>query len=331
MIPFRSAIRNALLMVAVLSARAVAEEGERKTPSVDRVPYVVVLGTAQDAGLPQIGCEAACCVAARQDPSRRRFVASALLVDPDHGRRYLFDATPDLKDQVELARNHGRMPTVQSGRPPLFAGVFLTHAHMGHYTGLFQLGHEAYGSKALPLLVAPGMADFIRTNDPWKHALTLGTYVIDPLQFDQAYPISDDLTVTAIQVPHRDEFSDTSAFRIQGPNRALLFLPDIDKWERFDDWGRRIEDEIAKVDIALLDGSFFAEGEIPGRAMAQIPHPFIQESIDRFRALPSVERSKIRFFHLNHTNPAADPKSEAAALVRSAGMAIAADGERHDL
>jgi len=202
---------------------------------------------------------------------------------------------------------------------------------MGHYTGLLQLGHEAYGSKALPLMVAPGMAQFFRTNDPWKHALSLGSYTIEPLLFDRAYRISEDLSVTAIQVPHRDEFSDTSAFRIQGPNRALLFLPDIDKWERFDDWGRRIEDEIAKVDVALLDGSFFAEGEIPGRAMAQIPHPFIQESIERFGGLPATERAKIRFFHLNHTNPAADPESDAAALVRKAGMAIAADGERHDL
>lgn len=321
----------AIAVALLLSDARATDEVTVTTSQSDTAPYVLVLGTAQDAGSPQVGCDLMCCVAARRDPARRRLVASALLVEPIRGRRFLLDATPDLREQVERARGHGRLASVETGRPPLFDGVFLTHAHMGHYSGLLQLGHEAYGSRGLPLMVAPGMARFLRDNDPWRHALELGTYRIEPLEFDKPYPIDDQLSVTAIQVPHRDEFSDTAAFRIQGPRRALLFLPDIDKWERLDAWGRRIEDEIAKVDVALLDGSFYAEGEIEGRAMASIPHPFIQESIDRFAALPARERAKIRFFHLNHTNPATNEDSEAAAAVRKAGMAIAADLERHDL
>ena len=84
------------------------------------------------------------------------------------------------------------------------------------------------------------------------------------------------LQVTPLLVPHRDEYTETVGFWIQGPNRSALFIPDIDKWERWDSLGTAIEDWIAKVDVAYLDGTFLEEGEIPGRAIEEIPHPFIR-------------------------------------------------------
>lgn len=324
----------AALAIALIAAPAEPDDQTGTGAEADDpAPYVLVLGTAQDGGLPQVGCEAACCEEVRRDPTRRRLVISLLLVDPRDGARYLFEATPDLREQVERARGHGRLdPAPAEGvRPPLFRAVFLTHAHMGHCAGLVHLGREAYGSRDLALMAAPGMAGFLRENQPWRHAIETGTFRVVETPFDRPVVLKPDLRVTPIQVPHRDEFSDTAAFRIEGPRRALLFLPDIDKWERLDERGARIEDELARVDVALLDGTFFQDGEIPGRPMADIPHPFLEESIDRFAALPEAERAKIRFLHLNHTNPAADPGGAAAARVRDAGMAVAADLERHDL
>ena len=61
--------------------------------------------------------------------------------------------------------------------------------------------------------------------------------------------------------------------------------------------------------------------------MAEIPHPFIAESIERFATLPAETRAAIHFTHLNHTNPAADPDSDAAARVAEAGMAVAREGQ----
>ena len=288
-------------------------------------PYVVALGTAQDGGLPQIGCARECCTAAREDPSRARLVTSLLLVDPRDGRRWLFDATPDIARQVERARGLGGPAEDAPGRPALFDGIFITHAHLGHVVGLLQLGREAYGSAPVPLIGTERMAGFLGSNGPWSLLFDGGYARPEVLQPGQTLELAEDLSVTAIQVPHRDEFTDTVAFLIRGPERSVLYLPDIDKWER---WDRRLEDVIAGVDVALVDGTFYGPAELPGRDMSQVPHPFIVETLARIAPLPEAERAKVVFTHLNHSNPANDPTSDAAAAVRAAGSSVLDDGDR---
>jgi pyrroloquinoline quinone biosynthesis protein B len=287
-------------------------------------PYVLVLGTAQDAGLPQIGCRDDPCERARRDPAFGRFATSLLVVDPRSGKRWLLDATPDLREQVELMRGHPATRTAEGPRPPLVDGIFLTHGHMGHYTGLLHLGREAYGATGVAVYGSRLMGSYLADNGPWSLMVREGRIAPLGLESDLPIPIAEDLTVTPISVPHRHEFTDTLAFVVDGPGGSLLYLPDIDKWER---WDRRIEDLIARVDVALLDGTFYADGEIPGRSMKDIPHPFISESLARFADLPASERAKIHFTHLNHTNPAVDPKGPAARAVAAAGMSVAREGQ----
>ncbi len=291
-------------------------------------PYVLVLGVAQDAGRPQIGCRSNCCESARRNPDDRRFVTSLLLADPRSGKRWLLDATPDLREQVEVAEGHPVTRKAPGPRPPLFEGVFLTHAHMGHYTGLLQLGPEAYNAQHLPLYGTERMEAYLSQNGPWNLLLAQGNWDYRTMVPGEAVSLAEDLTVTAILVPHRREFTDTCAFLIRGPRRSLLYLPDIDKWDR---WDTPIEEVLAQVDVALLDGAFFADGEIPGRSIDQIPHPFISETLERLAPLPRSERAKVVFTHLNHTNPALDEDSAAALTVREAGMAVARRGTIYPL
>ncbi len=117
-------------------------------------------------------------------------------------------------------------------------------------------------------------------------------------------------------------------FRVTGPSCSILYLPDIDKWTR---WETDIEEVLQTVEVAYLDGTFFADGELPGRDMSRIPHPFIAESMERFAGLDATERSKVRFLHLNHTNPALDPESEATRAIEKAGHHVAEQGERVEL
>jgi len=287
-------------------------------------PYVLVLGTAQDGGLPQIGCELRCCTRARSAPSTRRLVASLLIVDPRSGTRWLIDATPDLREQVERMRGHPPARVVAGPRPPLVDGIFLTHAHVGHYLGLAQLGREAYGARDVALFGPASMGAFLRRDGPWSLLFEEGRATFTALADGERVALATDLSVTALAVPHRDELSLTHGYLVRGPSRALLYVPDIDKWER---WDRRLEDVLADVDVALLDGTFFADGEVPGRGMADIPHPFMVETIARLKDLPARDRTKVAFTHLNHTNPAADPTSGAAAAVRAAAMRVAQEGE----
>jgi pyrroloquinoline quinone biosynthesis protein B len=174
----------------------------------------------------------------------------------------------------------------------------------------------------------PRFADFLRTQAPWSQLVQLDNVELQPLAADQAVSLNESLKVTPLVVPHRDEFSETVAFRIEGPRRKILFLPDIDKWER---WERTIEQELAAVDIAYLDATFFDGAELPGRDMREIPHPFVVESLQRFGRLSPAERGKIRLIHFNHTNPLLDPESTATRQVRAAGLGIAVQGERVEL
>jgi pyrroloquinoline quinone biosynthesis protein B len=282
-------------------------------------PYTVVLGIAQDGGVPQAG---SFLDPRWDDPARQRDAVSLGIVDPRSGRRFLVDATPDFRRQtLELFR------ISRGAAKPVLDGVLLTHAHIGHYAGLMFLGHESIGAKGVPVWAMPRMAEFLRTNGPWSQLVAYGNIELRPLEADVPALLETDLSAVPVPVPHRSEFSEVVAFRIDGPNRSVLWLPDIDSWREWDEWGVRLEEVLAEVDVAYLDATFFADGELPGRDMSRIPHPFIRTTIERLKSLPASERAKVRFIHLNHTNPALDADSEARREIEAAGMAVAEEGE----
>lgn len=327
----KGARRGAVTAVSVLaigsslSAIAVGARPTAAGPSFSAEPpgsparasatRAVVLGVAQDGGLPHIGCSQAACVAARRDPSRRSRVACLGLIDDASGQRFLIDATPDIASQIE-SLNEGR--TVARPRRPV-EGILLTHAHIGHYTGLMYLGREALGADQVPVLATPRLAAFLRANGPWEKLVT-GAIALREIPPGTAVDLGR-FQVTPLAVPHRDEYSDTVGYRIRGPSRALLYIPDIDKWER---WDRKIADEVARVDVALLDGTFQHESEVPGRSLAEIPHPLVGETMALLQA-PAL-RGRVAFIHLNHTNPLLWDAA-AARAIEARGFRLAGDGD----
>ena len=289
----------AVFFLALTSAR-------RAPPAVE----AVVLGIAQDGGVPHLGCRQKLCVEARKDPSKRRLVASLGLVDTIAGKRFVIDATPDFGEQV----------TRLGGLPD---GILLTHAHIGHYLGLAQLGREVVNAREMPVYCTPSMARFLRENGPWKRLVTLGNIAIHEIEPDREFALTDSLRVTALRVPHRDEDSDTVAYLVAGPKRRLLWLPDIDKWEK---WDRKIEDVIRDTDIAFLDGTFSSADEIPGRSLAEIPHPLVPETVARL-SKGSASSHRVFFVHLNHTNQLLWDGA-AVRQLRGKGFGLASEGQR---
>lgn len=282
-----------------------------------------VLGIAQDGGLPQLGCEKECCAAARA-AGRVLFPACLGVVDrrPEAGPKLLLvEATPRVEEQVamlhDLAAVHGR------GRAPVDA-VLLTHAHLGHYLGLALFGREAAATSGLPVHCSPRLARFLGGEAPWRQLVEL--HQIAPAPFAVGEPFSPwpGLEVRAVAVPHRDEFSDTMAFVLRGPHRSVLFVPDVDAWERAPGLLERLLDG---VDVAYLDATFYDGAELPERNLAEIRHPFVVRTMERLAARAAARPGAIRFLHCNHTNPLLrDP-----ALVRAIearGFALAAQGER---
>lgn len=279
------------------------------SPPPPTAPFAILLGSAQDAGLPQAGCACPHCAAARQNPALCRQVACLGLVDPAAGAAWLLDATPDFRTQ--LARLADSAPD-----SPL-AGIFLSHAHIGHYLGLAQLGREAMNTRALPVWATPAMADFLSRNGPWSQLLRLGNIALRPLESGRPVRLSPDLSVTPLAVPHRAEFSDTLAFRVQGPDRALFYCPDIDRWSEWRDLAAFLTD----VDVALLDGTFFGPDELAGRAQADVPHPLVPDTVARLANCPC----QVHFIHLNHSNPLLHAGPERAWLLAQ-GHAVGEDG-----
>ena len=282
-------------------------------------PYVVVLGNAQDGGYPQAGTKPG----EDWDPAKRRLVSCLAIVDPKTGQRWLVEATPDFKEQLHLLD----IVAPDTARPGL-AGILVTHAHVGHYTGLINLGLEIIGTHSVPVFAMPRMREFLSENGPWDQLVRYQNIVLRPLSDGVAVQLNDHISVTPFRVPHRDEYSETVGFRISGPKSSVIFLPDIDKWERWDSLGTRIEKAIEGADAAYIDGTFYADGEIPGRNMADIPHPFIVETMRRFASATKEQRARIRFIHLNRTNPVATGGSKERRQVEASGFRIAEIGER---
>jgi pyrroloquinoline quinone biosynthesis protein B len=309
-----------LLLLLFYCLTAIAQKADSPEPVT--ATSLVILGTLQDAGSPQAGCKKDCCKKLFMQPDKDRMVVSLGLIDPVNRKKYIVEATPDFTRQTKILKNYSAFNTQETPD-----GIFVTHAHIGHYTGLMYLGKEAMNADLVPVYTMPRMKTFLEQNGPWSQLVKNKN--IDLLQMDdqQEIPLTNNLKIIPFTVPHRDEFSETVGYRISGPNKKALFIPDIDKWQK---WNTNIIDAIAKVDFAFIDATFFDAAEInnpqdpSGRDISTIPHPFIIESMNLFKDLPPAEKKKIYFIHFNHTNPVINKKTKQHRLVVQNGFNIAA-------
>ena len=288
-------------------------------PSKSKALELIILGVAQDAGYPQINCYAEHCLPAWQKPELRRLATSLAVVDHQHKTKYLFEATPDIKEQLY------RLHQIAPDNEYRLNGIFLTHAHMGHYAGLVHLGREAAATKNIPVYAMPRMKQFLETNGPWSQLVKLKNIQLTALKDQQATQLATKLKVIPLLVPHRDEFSETVGYKIVGPKKSVLFIPDIDKWQK---WSTDIRELIKQVDYAFVDATFFAAAELPNRDMSEVPHPFVSESMQLFANLSKKDKAKVRFIHFNHSNPLLIDGSDAQRQVRKQGFKFAKEGMR---
>ena len=296
-------------LISLSSSILIAEES---------APYLYILGVAQDAGYPQSGCFKKHCMPGWENSSLKRGAVSLGLIDPGTNKKFLFEATPNFPDQLY------QLEVEAPGKQYTFAGIFLTHAHIGHYAGLMFLGHEAMGASNIPVFAMPRMLTFLKENGPWSQLVNYKNIALRPLKNNQEQQF-DRIKITPFLVPHRDEYSETIGYKIEGPNKSAIFIPDINKWS---DWRTDIAELIKTVDYALIDATFYADGELPGRDMSNIPHPFASESMALFNSFSAAERNKVWFIHFNHTNPLLRLDSPESKSVRSKGFNIASEGIR---
>ncbi len=279
---------------------------------------LVVLGTVQDGGSPHIMCLKSCCTNLSSEEKAARQV-TALGLSFGTTDYYLFEASPNITLQMQQMHALGHLN---------LAGIFLTHAHIGHYMGLLYLGREAWGANKIPVYAMPRLRTFLKENGPWSQLVDLENITLQALENKQPQQLPQGIKVTPFVVPHRDEFSETVGYYIAGPNKTALFLPDIDKWNK---WEKDIGEVIKAVDYAFIDASFYDAAEINYRPIVEIPHPFVIETLERLNELEQKDRKKVFFIHMNHTNPMLDPESEATKRVRALGFSVARIGDTFSL
>ena len=279
--------------------------------------YIYILGNTQDAGLPHIGCQHKFCQD-NFDIHEEYFVTSIAVVNSDLRRYILFEATPDITYQLNYLKNN----LFQEFLLP--ESLYITHAHIGHYSGLMYFGREALGAKNLMVRVLPRMSNFLQENGPWSQLVDINNIKIQEINFGLSTNELSNIVVTPIQVPHRDEYSETAGYIIEGKNKKALFIPDIDKWEK---WDRNLNQLVKEFDFLLIDATFYDSKEI-NRDISEIPHPLVTETIDLLSGLNLENRTKVYFIHMNHTNMMLDPNSELSKLVTSKGFNIARLGQK---
>ena len=284
---------------------------------------MMVLGRAQDGGLPQLGCRRSCCTQARSD-GRRELPSALGVVDHQGGSLHLLEATPAIEEQVAL------LQSALPDRPlsaPLVDGVLVTHAHMGHYLGLAQLGREVAATDRMPLHVSARVANFLHSNQPWAQLIQLDQVELRVFEPGVRFELVPDLFIRPIPVPHRDEFFDTMAFVLEGPRGSVLFLPDIDRWDASGLDREFLPRLVDDVDVAYLDGTFYDGRELSGRDLGVIPHPPMTDTMQRLESIARERPGVVRFIHLNHTNPVLHEPALRDDL-RRRGFDLAAQGER---
>lgn len=308
------------LLIVALSCHSPTREsrkGARPEPGPLNETSIVVLGNVQDGGSPHVGCKKDCCRELFLQPDLSRQVTCLGLIDPVTQGKYMFEASPDFSRQAKELKQYS------SDSSELPNGIFLTHAHIGHYTGLMYLGREAANAMRVPVFAMPRMKAYLENNGPWSQLVLLGNIALQPLVVDSAIFLGRTITVIPLKVPHRDEYSETAGFIISGPHKKVLFISDIDKWEK---WDMDIVSVVNQVDYAFIDATFYDGREIGHRNISEIPHPFVIETMKLFEAQPAEVRNKIYFIHLNHTNPLLRLGSEETRKVESAGFHVARKG-----
>ena len=276
-----------------------------------------VLGTAQDGGYPHAGCKKDCCISVWDKASLHRLPSSIAAIDKNNNKFYLFDITPNVKEQLHMLNQYNCD----------LAGIFITHAHVGHYLGLMDLGLEIMNTKNIPVYVMPRMKQFISNNEQMNQLIDNNNIKLINI-VDNKTIVFDNLSVTPFNVPHRNELSETVGFRLLSSNKSIIYLPDIDDW---DSWNVDLSKFVADNDILFLDGTFYKKTEIKSRNVSRIPHPEITDTMKRLSNLSDSDKKRVHFIHFNHTNDAIRENSDASNHIIEEGFLISSDNQTFNI
>lgn len=269
---------------------------------------IQILGTAQDGGIPQLGCNCSNCKLAHNDESYARLVASIAIIG--NSNTILVDTTPDIVKQLNNLRNY----KAPSSKNPI-DGVIITHLHLGHYIGLLQFGTEAAATKELAVYTTEEVKEFITTNKPFKYLKERKQISLCRLTLNNEISFNE-FSICPFEVPHRNEDGNTIGIEIKNDktDSTLLYISDTDSLTN------EIIQKINSAEKVVFDGTFYSEDELPRQK--DVPHPPMMTTAT---ILGYQDPKKFYFTHLNHSNPAVNSRSQEAKALEKMNYGIAFD------
>jgi len=302
--------------------------------------HITVLGAAAGGGFPQWNCNHPNSRRARaRDPKAPMLTQSSLAVSADGERWVLFNASPDLRQQLnDNAVLHPR----DALRASPIKAVVLTNADVDHVTGLLTLRE----SQAFNLYATPRVHGVLAGNSIFN--------VLNP-RFVQRLPM-----VLETPLALRDPQGDALGFEVipfAVPGKVALWLENVFKGDNF---GSVDEDTVALevrvkgqtkffyvpgcaamtpplaarlkgAPLVFFDGTLFVDDEMirdgvgvkTGQRMGHMSVSGPEGTLAAFAAL-DVKRKV--FIHINTTNPILIADTPERAVVEAAGWEVARDG-----
>lgn len=297
--------------------------------------WVRVLGSAAGGGFPQWNCTCPGCRAVRDcsRPARPR-TQSSIAVSADGGRWFLFNASPDVRAQIESFPPLHPSGDPQGGRGsrsvPLGA-VLLTDAELDHTLGLLML-REGHG---LELHATETVRDTLY--DGTSLLRTLEAYC--PVQWRPVMPgadvpLADALWYRAFDVPTTKPArfgSGAGKGRVVGyrltderSGRALVYLPSVQELTA-------VRDQLDDCACLLVDGTCWRDDElirlgVAGKTAREMGHLPIDGPDGSLALLAALPIGRMIYVHINNTNPILLEDAPERRILQRHGIEVAEDG-----
>ena len=295
---------------------------------------VTVLGSGSNGGVPQWDCCCKNCTQARTIPGQSR-TRSSVSVSVGGTQLVLFDATPDIKFQLEMNRLTPKPDEAKNGRQCRIEAVFLTHGHGDHIIGVSEFSTGK--GFAIPVYAPPDLIEFMfgsrdRSNF-FGNIGRLAMDYVDPIGLKEEKIVEPlpGLKISGFKIEHTDRLDDGSHFpsstygyEIQTDEARFVYTPDIGSLS--DEVLTRIEG----ADLFMLDASFWWNDELSrisglAKTSYDLGHVPVEESVEILRGKGI---GRVIYTHLNHTNPLMDPEHPATSILEKRGFETAFDGMR---
>ena len=297
-----------------------------------------VLGAAAGGGFPQWNSNAAGCRRARAgDPCARPRTQASIAVSVDGAQWFLFNASPDLRQQIEATPClHPR----QGLRSSPIAGVGLTGGDVDAIAGLLTLRERQaftiYGTSAILQILDENPIFEVLARDvvartrmefgaPTMLALpdgSQGTLSIEVFPVPGKVPL---YLEEAAGPPPIVECQTTIGVAITDGLRRLCFIPGCAQMND------ALAGRLQGTDLVFFDGTLWTDDEMlraglgpkTGRRMG---HMSVSGPNGTIAAFKTIDVARKILLHINNSNPVLLDDSPEHAAVEAAGWEVAYDG-----